>query len=519
MRKVSPTDPDERTPVLEISDMMLTIGLSTASALGALWFLNRPERQKGSETSVLFEPISLLFDGGVLQHGTKRALTQLALQPGTHVWDDMRDGLLRQFPEIPECAGAGEYGTLTLQPTDRHSADQLQITWRDQLCWVELACITPRTNNLISPSDTTELINLRRASASLPNPVWQEDASGKVFWFNDAYAALYKMTHGKRVDPHKRLFSAGDENAPKRVSLRSQDIEQPDWYELSVISIEGITIFHATCINAVIAAEKAQRNFVQTLAKTFAHLPIGLVIFDRNGQLALFNPALVDLTGLPPHFLSARPTMLSFFDQLRENRRMPEPKNYLNWRQEIADVIAAATDGRYQETWSLESGQTYSVKGRPHPDGATAFLIEDISAEVTLTRNFRAELEMSQSLLDTLDDGLAVFSSSGILTFSNTAYCDLWQQEPKSTFSDVTIADSIAVWQSRSEDNPLWQKAEAFVAAHEDREAWDMPVILNNGRLLTCRLIPIASGATLMRFRMQSKAHKRSFGLAHTTSE
>ena len=130
--------------------------------------------------------------------------------------------------------------------------------------------------------------------------------------------------------------------------------------------------------------------------------------------------------------------MLSFFDQLRENRRMPEPKNYLNWRQEIADVIAAATDGRYQETWSLETGQTYSVKGRPHPDGATAFLIEDISAEVTLTRNFRAELELGQSLLDTLDDGLAVFSASGILTFSNAAYRNLWQQKPEAAFADVT---------------------------------------------------------------------------------
>ena len=131
--------------------------------------------------------------------------------------------------------------------------------------------------------------------------------------------------------------------------------------------MDGVTVFHATCINAVVAAEQAQRNFVQTLAKTFAHLSIGLAIFDRNGQLALFNPALVDLTGLPAHFLSARPTMLSFFDQLRENRRMPEPKNYLNWRQEIADVIAAATDGRYQETWSLETGQTYSVKAARIP--------------------------------------------------------------------------------------------------------------------------------------------------------
>ena len=115
--------------------------------------------------------------------------------------------------------------------------------------------------------------------------------------------------------------------------------------------------------------------------------------------------------------------MVSFFDQLRESRRMPEPKNYKNWRQEIAEVIAAATDGRYQETWSLENGKTYSIRGRPHPDGATAFLIEDITAEVTLTRNFRAELEQSQSLLDKLEDGFAVFSASGVFDYAR--YADL----------------------------------------------------------------------------------------------
>ncbi len=132
---------------------------------------------------------------------------------------------------------------------------------------------------------------------------------------------------------------------------------------------------HAIDINAVISAEIAQRNFVQTLAKTFAQLSTGLAIFDRNSQLALFNPALVDLSALPIEFLSARPDLLSFFDRLCDSRVMPEPKNYNSWRQEIADVIAAATDGSYQETWSLDTGQTYRVSGRPHPDGAIAFLI------------------------------------------------------------------------------------------------------------------------------------------------
>ena len=43
--------------------------------------------------------------------------------------------------------------------------------------------------------------------------------------------------------------------------------------------------------------------------------------------------------------------------------------------------------------------------------------VVDLAAEISLTRNFRAELELGQSLMDTFEDALAVFSAAGVLTF------------------------------------------------------------------------------------------------------
>ncbi len=448
-----------------------------------------------------------------MHHATDAALNKLALEPGTHVWDDMRNSLLSRFPDFPDRAGAGQLGSITMQAADDMAPGEVNIRWRGPLCWVTMEQQVTQNNDRGKDGQCIELENLRRASASSPNPVWQENASGKVCWYNQAYAGLFQLTNGRPVDPNKRLFTQGDYDAPKRVSLQANPDEKPDWYELSMVRRDDLTIYHATCINAVVAAEEAQRNFVQTLAKTFAQISIGLAIFDKNGQLKLFNPALVDLTGLSAQFLSARPTLLSFFDQLRENRRMPEPKNYLNWRQEIADVIAAATDGRYQETWSLESGQTYCVRGRPHPDGATAFLIEDISAEVTLTRNFRAELELGQSILDTLDDGLAVFSASGILTFSNTTYSNLWQQDPEAAFADVTIADAISVWKEKSNSCSSWGKIERFILENHIRKPWETSIFMKDEQTLKCQLLPIASGAVLVRFVLPKNINSPSVKL------
>ncbi|NCW08109.1 MAG: diguanylate cyclase, partial [Rhodobacterales bacterium] len=79
-------------------------------------------------------------------------------------------------------------------------------------------------------------------------------------------------------------------------------------------------------ITEIVRAQQAQKNFVQTLTKTFATLSIGLAIFDRNRQLMLFNPALIDLTALTADFLSARPNLLTAFDKLWDNQIMPETK-------------------------------------------------------------------------------------------------------------------------------------------------------------------------------------------------
>ena len=111
------------------------------------------------------------------------------------------------------------------------------------------------------------------------------------------------------------------------------------------------------------------------------------------------------------------------------------------------------------------------------------------------------ELEQSQSLLDKLEDGFAVFSASGVLTFCNAAYRDQWKQDPDKSFAEITINDAIRVWQKMSAANPLWPDVAEFVMGRGDRAGWNMPVAPLQGVALTCEISAIASGATLLRFR------------------
>ena len=220
----------------------------------------------------------------------------------------------------------------------------------------------------------------------------------------------------------------------------------------------------------------------------------------------------MDLSQLPGEFLSTRPDLLSFFDRLRDNQVMPEPKNYHSWREELSDVIKAATDGSYQETWSLVSGQTYRVSGRPHPDGAIAFFIEDISAEISLARSFRAELAIGQSMMNTSNMGMVVFSATGVLQFCNKPYREMWTFDPESAFIDVTILDALKDWQRQSQPNSAWADIRDFVMKIGPQSPWECEMKWKNGDVFSCSIKPVALGATMLVFKTKP-------AITHSTPE
>lgn len=493
--------------MLLLSDLITISCISACTALAGLAFLFVGRERRSVYPVTAKEPLSLLFDRDVLHHATQSALTQFTLYPGESHWNDLRANLSARFPDLPECAGTTDEGNLSMRAVEDGAPARLDMKWRGPLCWITLTEDEPEQSIIADPVPLDELEALNQSCRTSPNAIWHVASDGRVIWANRAYKKLNAEFSKAGQDT---LFPLPQGCEPHRVSLQKSAPESIDWFEVTS-SIHGqIKICHANNINALVQAEIAQRNFVQTLAKTFAHLSIGLAIFDRNAQLALFNPALVDLTGLPAPFLSARPNMLSFFDQLRENRQMPEPKNYLTWRQEIAEVIAAAHDGKYQETWSLENGRTYSVLGRPHPDGATAFMIEDISSEVALTRTFRAELELGQSLLDMVNEGVVAFSSAGILTFCNATYRDLWGQNPEAAFADTTIHDCIRLWREKTHGTAAWDVIETAVMDVENKDGLEIPIAMKSGPSMICEIHRMMPDTVALKFRVVNGTASRN---------
>lgn len=359
----------------------------------------------------------------------------------------------------------------------------------------------------VAEANSQELGILRETVATAPTVIWREDRLGAIDWVNSAYLALSEQmeTDQQTAWPPARLFDGAKITAPgdaahaRRAPLTLQD-GTTRWFDISSFGHGNSTLHYACDASKTVQAEESLRKFMQTLTQTFASLPIGLAIFDRSRQLQLFNPALMELTTLEPEWLAARPTLYDTINRLREKRMLPERKDFKDWRTKISELDKLAVDGTYLETWTLPTGQTYKVTGRPHPHGAVAFLIEDITAEVSLARKFRRELELSQSMFDSLPDATAVFDATGTLVFSNTSYCELWGTDPELVMQQTSILDATRIWQDKTIPNPLWGDVREFVCHVGERVEWHDTTDLLDGRQILCQFVPLTGGATLVRF-------------------
>ncbi len=507
-------------------DGLTLIFIAVVALLGAGLFLTISTRldtqgQKSVRAMIkeAEEEVVFLFDDKLLIDATPAARHLLAQRhrDGSD-WDKFLGSFAHHFPHLRlHLATLATDGNRTLtSPTDKNL--RICAEYWDGVARIAYIDGTPRGRNGLDAtmlaSIEEELATLRGLAEDAPQLIWKLDDGGAVTWANRTYLDIAQEVTGYDPDeipvwPPINIFpeavlpeSDGHSRAGRHSVIRT-GTRDPIWYDVTSVRRGAETIHFAMDITAVIRAEETQRNHMQTLVKTFAQLSIGLTIFDKERRLVIFNPAILDLTGLPVDFLASKPRIHTFLDRLREIRMIPEPKSYANWRETITQLESRASDGTYYENWDLPNGQTYRVTGRPHPNGAIAFIFEDISAEVTLTRRFRTEIETSQAVLDQLDEAVAVFSAAGTLTMVNSGYVRLWHDTPIDHFIGTSLLEESRRWQAWTVPTPVWARLREQCGSFGQRAHWEDTVRLADGRLLTCRVRPMPAGGLMVSFKFK----------------
>jgi len=415
-------------------------------------------------------------------------------------WDRVRAWLAFRFPDLPLRLADVDQGRVTsFQSQNDALTTRLDFAPSDNALRVTLTDLSDP-----DPAVLNEWLRLCRSSqdqaAALfhaPVATWLCDGAGQLVWQNTAGLAM-APDHKDQIFGTIGLAPGIEDAMVKRLTLGETGGPARTSYEVRLIRTEPGFAVYATDITRLVQAETVQRDILQTLTKTFASLTIGLTVFDRTRSLALFNPALIDMTGLQPEFLIARPGLISFFDALRDRQVMPEPRNYGTWRTQINEMVETARGGLYQEVWSLPTGQTYRVTGRPYPDGDVAFLFEDISIEISATRRHRLQMDLRQSVIDHLEQGIAVLSDDGSLIFCNAAFGALIGIDPDRSLVEMRLHDVIAACRERSFGTGPWGDIEQRIASNALTAPIRYSIALPDNSALALQVLPLGRGQAML---------------------
>ncbi len=282
-------------------------------------------------------------------------------------------------------------------------------------------------------------------------------------------------------------------DTPQQMEFNGQE----SWFRICESTRESTVGRFALPIDQQIAAETRFKRLMETLTTTFAHLPVGLAVFDADRSLNMFNPALTEMLGLSPSWLAKRPDLSAFLEKLRENRHLPEKRNFLEWRRLLTEMEAAADNKDYVGEWALANGQILRVQGQAHNRGAIAFLFEDITAEVQISRLRHSEMALNQSILDHVTDAIVVLDAAGNTGFTNTRF-DASRSINPDTPRPFTLNDLRNYLPDTEETDRFIKRLSAFVTASDNRTEWSR--ILPGPTPMIVRVFPLPDGATLISF-------------------
>ena len=338
---------------------------------------------------------------------------------------------------------------------------------------------------------------LRRRLSNVPMAMLEIDRDKREIWANKHFRTLCDQV--RAPDELVRLMKIPSN---KPVEVRLPGSGESHWMRIVHRQADDHTIVSAYPADDQHRAETNLRRFMGTLTDTFAHLKVGLAVFDSERKLTLFNPALSEIFNIDATLLIANPSLREFLEAIRQKRMVPEMRNFSEWRDRITALDETLGDGNFIEEWSLPSGQILQVTGRPHPDGALALLFEDITSSITIERRYRAEIEMGQGTLDSLPDSVAVIDTSGAMIFANIAFEKMWDIDGMSQLEAPTLTELIKVFTKSTKSDDIWTQLRRFVQSSEiERKIWSAEIPLANGNIRYARFSILPGGATMMLFR------------------
>jgi PAS domain-containing protein len=266
-----------------------------------------------------------------------------------------------------------------------------------------------------------------------PVPVWMRGAENSIVWANKAFvsiagfSSLEDAVAGDAMLPRSERELAvkalqSGEPASGRVSVIVRGESRVFSLGLAPMPVSGVAGFasdvteNAQLISRLRLACDAQDDVID-------HFPFAVAVLDGERRLAGCNKAYADLWDLPKPWLDSHPSYGEILDRLRDKRRLPERRNFPEWK--AAQLAAFDPAGRRsEEFWHLPNGRSIRIASTP---SRASPHVRGITERLKLESSLNLLTQVQKATLDTLDEGIAIFGTDGRLVMHNVPFARMWK--------------------------------------------------------------------------------------------
>jgi signal transduction histidine kinase len=457
------------------------------------------------------DPVAVLSagDGPTLSYGGAEEIIQscLAGAQGAEVADAL--SLLRQSGTpflLTATDEAGEPATLRGRPVGKVAA-----------IWIET----------VGGADEW---NFRAVLDAVPIPIWLRDASRNLCWGNRAFlaavegkdleAALAEQVSIERTERDLAASARTQGQASEAKRFVVIDGQRRALALTHVPTANGDVVGAAIDVTDLANAEARLQQHIDAHADTLDKLATAVAIFDRERKLTFYNGAYARLWNLAESWLDSHPADEEILDRLRENRKLPEQRDYQGWKRRRLALYEEAANYIPDDLWYLPGGKALRVVAQPHPFGGLTILYEDVTEKLALESSYNTLIKVQSATLDTLSEAVAVFGPDARLKLHNAAFARLWQLEPADLAGEPHVQRLAQAFIARFGDEPMWQKLAVSIASGAERSRNWGQIERSDRKVLSLAFAPLPDGATLItftdvtdRFRIESALRDRAEAL------
>lgn len=231
---------------------------------------------------------------------------------------------------------------------------------------------------------------------------------------------------------------------------------------------------------------EAQREMLDTLSA-------GIAQFDEKRNLVFANQPFLRIFGVPKAWVVDTPPFDRVIDRMRDAGRLPEVRDFPEWRRERQAWFLARVP--IEESWHLSGGTHLRVVGQPMPDGGLLMIFEDRTEQLQLSATRDTLLRTRTATFDNLFESLAVFAPDGKLQLWNRRFAADWglEEEFLTTHPRVDVLLNRLATQLKRPAQ-IGTIAQVIQAATLERKQRSGRLTLGDGRHFALAGVPLPDG-------------------------